>query len=392
MQTISVGIPEQHAVGYKCIHKFSKFFPHLQIAGVWPICNTTLNSHDYANTISYSRRNSDSMRNWLHSKFLKSSMPTTRSEQSYAIDPQPFITTDTLSVGLPSKTQDLLAYKNSAATKASDSSQDKDSQCTQLSLPMILQDPFISIDDMYARMICLDQYFLQHQDYMLHFNNIYLEMTRLVRAKIATGTYFELSEWMKNYTAHFGNFYRQALLNFQTGNIDNVPRSWRLAFEHAYKGDMIIFINFALGMNAHIVHDLGIALSELDITGVNATAKKSDSDKVNAIIHNCSLALWTVLIDFYAPVINMTNWESLLHVALDAVTDVLRADAWKDAMFITAHPAAKDAKGHLMDADASLLEEAVVAISPLFTTLKEYERSLPFDRFCTIVPWGCAKQ
>ena len=226
------------------------------------------------------------------------------------------------------------------------------SDCSLLSLPAILRDPFISKDDMYARMICLDQYFLFHQDYMLHFNNIYLQMTRLVRAKIATGTYFELPEWMMYYTAHFGNFYRQALLNFIIGDINNVPRSWCLAFEHSRNGDMMIYRNFILGMNSHIVRDLGIAISELHPVDMNATAKHSDSQKVNAITHNCSLELEMALLEFYAPVINVTNWETFLHLALDTLTDVLRDIAWKDGVIIATHPVTKKNVIHIMDAKA----------------------------------------
>lgn len=270
------------------------------------------------------------------------------------------------------------------------SSLDLFKQCNLLSLKMILLDPFTSIDDMYARMICLDRYFLFHKDYMLHFNNIYLQMTRLVREKIIEGTYFELPDWMKYYTVRFGNFYREALLNSIIGKIHNVPHSWRLTFKHTHKGDLTMYMNFALGMTAHIVGDLGIAISELDPAGVNATAKKSDSRKINGIIHNCSSALETALIDFYAPIINMTEWKTLFSLVLNALTDGLRNIAWKDGMFIAIHQATKESLKQMMDTRAWLLEEILVAVSPLFEVLRQYERSFAFEHYCDIVPWGCA--
>ncbi|CAF3407711.1 unnamed protein product [Rotaria sp. Silwood2] len=215
-------------------------------------------------------------------------------------------------------------------------------------------------------------------------------MTRRIRAKISTGTYFELTEWMKQYTAHFGNFYRNALMNLALGEIHNIPRSWLLAFKHAYKGDMTFYINFALGMSAHIGRDLGITLSELDPLGMNATAKKSDSQKVNNIIHNCSLELITALTDFYAPVLNLTNWKTLLYLTLDTFTDVLRGIAWNNAVFIASYPVANKTAIRIMDADAWILGETLVALAPLFRALRQYERSFPFEHFCTVVPWGCA--
>lgn len=216
-------------------------------------------------------------------------------------------------------------------------------------------------------------------------------MTRLVREKIATGTYFTLSEWMKNYTTHFGNFYREALLSFSAGDLSNLPASWRLAFQHARKGDQTIFMNFALGMSAHIVRDLGIALSELEIADKDTLIKRSDSNKVNAIIHNCSLELLTSLLKFYAPVINMTNWNTLIHVGLDTMTDALRFIAWNDAMFLLNHPTHRKRVIHSMDIDAQLLEKALLTIAPLFKGMKNYERLFSFGQYCSIVPWGCGE-
>lgn len=262
--------------------------------------------------------------------------------------------------------------------------------CSLIWLPAIIEDPFISIDDMYARMICLDRYFLYHQDYMLHFNNIYLEMTRLVREKILSGTYFELPEWMKGYTVRFGNFYRDALLKSRRGDIDKVPRAWRLAFEHARLGDMPIFINFALGMGAHIVHDLGIALSELDPAGMNSTTKKSDSEKINGIIHNCSFALETALIEFYAPVVNLDPWRTLIKLALNILTDTLRNIAWKEGIFMATHPMASESLIHIMDIAARFFGDILVIVGHLFKVLTQYERSFPFEHYCKISPWGCA--
>ncbi|CAF3052174.1 unnamed protein product [Rotaria sp. Silwood2] len=139
---------------------------------------------------------------------------------------------------------------------------------------------------------------------------------------------------MKNYTVHFGNHYRQALHNYATGKFHDVPHSWLLAFKHVRKGDMTTYINFALGMTSHIVCDLGIAISELDPTGTNATAKKSDSEKINGIIQHCSKELVLALVNFYAPIIDLTQWITLLNLVLDEVIVIIRDIAWNEAIFI----------------------------------------------------------
>lgn len=277
----------------------------------------------------------------------------------------------------------------SIAFQSSDSSSNSLTSCNIVSLPEFLQDPFSSIDDMYARLICLDDYFLVHEDYLLYFNNIYLQMTRLIRERILIGSYFELPDWMRYYTAHFGNFYRQALYNFLTGNIKDVPLCWRLAFKHAHKRDLTILFHIALGMNAHIVRDLGITLSELDPAGANTTAKKSDSQNVNGVLHSDALSITAAFSDFYAPIIDLTKWETLLNTVLDTLIDILRTISWHEGMFIATHPATKETLSHIMDTVAWLLGNTFVVIDPLFQSIKEYERSFPFKHFCAIVPWGC---
>ncbi|CAF3596601.1 unnamed protein product, partial [Rotaria sp. Silwood2] len=134
-----------------------------------------------------------------------------------------------------------------------------------------------------------------------------------------------------------------------------------------------------------------IAISELDPTGTNATAKKSDSEKINGIIQHCSKELVLALVNFYAPIIDLTQWITLLNLVLDEVIVIIRDIAWNEAIFIVNHPKTKKGTIYFMDRNAWMLEKTLVVTSPIFETLRQYERSFPFEHFCTVVPWGCVK-
>src|SRR5690348_5256605 len=126
VQTIPIRISEQHRIGYKCIHISPRFLLYFHNAGILPICNTTWKSHYYANTTSYSQWNSNSTWSQLHSKYVKSPLPTIRSTQSHSIDPTSSIVTDRFSTRLLSTTKDSLVRKKRVAIGSSSTSSNKD--------------------------------------------------------------------------------------------------------------------------------------------------------------------------------------------------------------------------------------------------------------------------
>jgi hypothetical protein len=90
------------------------------------------------------------------------------------------------------------------------------------------------------------------------FNHMYLEVTQQVDDRISRGLFADPA-FMSSFDTNFANIYFAAV-DMLANEPTNVPPAWRPLFEARSKGD-IYPIQFALaGMNAHINHDLPIAL------------------------------------------------------------------------------------------------------------------------------------
>jgi hypothetical protein len=143
--------------------------------------------------------------------------------------------------------------------------------------------PVTSIAEAIARMQQLDAD-LPAADGLACFNRMYLEVTIEVGRRLAAG-FFENPQFMTRLDVVFANLYLAAVdaaLDGQT-----VPLAWRPLIEHrAYPG--IEPIQFALaGMNAHINHDLPIAVvqtsAELN-TAPMAGSHRADYQKVDQLL------------------------------------------------------------------------------------------------------------
>jgi hypothetical protein len=99
---------------------------------------------------------------------------------------------------------------------------------------------------------------LPARDGLACFNRMYLGVTRQVSARIEQGFFYD-SEFMSSLEVVYANFYFDAV-NAAMTTPDAVPTAWRPLFDTRARGD-VYSIQYALaGMNAHINHDLPMAL------------------------------------------------------------------------------------------------------------------------------------
>jgi hypothetical protein len=93
------------------------------------------------------------------------------------------------------------------------------------------------------------------------FNGLYLSVTREVDLQPVGG--WKDPSWLTSLDVVFAGFYFRALADFLSGD-SGVPRSWTAMLEGRYRSG-VDRIQFALaGMNAHINHDLALALLAVD--------------------------------------------------------------------------------------------------------------------------------
>jgi hypothetical protein len=118
------------------------------------------------------------------------------------------------------------------------------------------------------------------------FNLLYMMVTKEVDSSPPPGGW-EDPVWLTRLDVVFAQFYFNAILNWQS-NSANVPNSWKALFEARFRSG-IERIQFALaGMNAHINHDLALALlqtdAELNLVPGNTSPEHDDFEHVNGLL------------------------------------------------------------------------------------------------------------
>jgi hypothetical protein len=125
--------------------------------------------------------------------------------------------------------------------------------------------------------------FLPKRNGVANFNEIYLEVTRAVHARIGTG-FFQDDDFLGDLDVAFANRYFDALRTWTDGR--RAPKSWKVLFVN--QNDRGVHpAQFALtGMNAHINFDLALAViatCKARNEDVDRGHRRGDFDKVNEI-------------------------------------------------------------------------------------------------------------
>ena len=141
-----------------------------------------------------------------------------------------------------------------------------------------------TIDDVLERMDAIDRA-LPAEDGIATFNRMYHQVTKLVDEAVDTRL-FLAGEFLGRLDVHFANLYFEAYAASLDGT--EIPRAWAPLFKARVKPDtMPIQFAFA-GMNAHISHDLPLAVvatcRELLVIPQEDTPEYSDYIGTNEIL------------------------------------------------------------------------------------------------------------
>jgi hypothetical protein len=166
----------------------------------------------------------------------------------------------------------------------------------------------IPIDHLTQRFVSLEQTHnaLQRTEELLRaagdrrsvFLTIYVKMTKGVIQGIEMGAFHD-SVWARKYLIEFANWYREALLNFEHGNLQAVPQPWQLAFSASRSGHTLVIQDLLLGVNAHINYDLAYTLDEISIDPKRAK-KLQDHNRINRILASLVDTAQSILSELYS--------------------------------------------------------------------------------------------
>jgi hypothetical protein len=188
-----------------------------------------------------------------------------------------------------------------------------------------------SIADVVQRMDELLRRFDRAGDYRAVFLRSYRTITLAVREAVGE-TPFADAQWLAALDVQFAQEYFDALDDFEAGR--PIARCWQLAFDLATRRRTTVLADLVLGMNAHIVHDLPVALWKLglgdgtralrqrDFTSVDDLLARRIDDVQRQVCRHYSLGLW--LLD------RVTG--SADEIVTEASLRVARARAWTDGL------------------------------------------------------------
>jgi hypothetical protein len=153
--------------------------------------------------------------------------------------------------------------------------------------------PAGTIDDVVARMRAIDAS-LPRKDGVAYFNRLYLQVTEAV-GKASVNTTFADPRFLDRLDVVFAGLYFDAEQTIVTGA--PCPVAWRPLIEE--RSQEHAPIQFALaGMNAHINHDLALAVvqtcTEQGVAPDDDTPQHADYERVNAILAQVEtqVAVW----------------------------------------------------------------------------------------------------
>lgn len=145
--------------------------------------------------------------------------------------------------------------------------------------------PPATISDVLISMRKIDN-LLPNDDGLKWFNLLYMTVTQQVDSNPPPQGWEDLA-WLTHLDVVFARFYFNAISNWLNSSA-TLPSPWEALFEARYRSD-IERIQFALaGMNAHINHDLALALlqtgAELNLVPGKTSQEHADFERVNGIL------------------------------------------------------------------------------------------------------------
>jgi hypothetical protein len=145
----------------------------------------------------------------------------------------------------------------------------------------LLTAPYADPADAHQGLALLERRLFETGDRRAVFLTVYGAVTARVRRDVSSGR-FRDPVWVADYLTAFANRYRTALLAYEQGRRNRVPGAWRIAFDAALASETLVTQDALLGINAHVVHDLALALDDVGIDP--RPARRADHDAVNAVL------------------------------------------------------------------------------------------------------------
>lgn len=195
-----------------------------------------------------------------------------------------------------------------------------------------------SIGDAIDRMDSLLSRWEPERDYRAVFVRSYRAITARMKQAVENRE-FEDNDWMEQLDVQFAQEYFDALEAYESGE-GTAPDCWNLAFDLAVDRRTTVLQDLLLGMNAHILHDLPIALVKMGLAPADRELRRRDHDKVNIVLGGMIDTVQRDLSKRYSLVLGLL--DRLTGRGDEILTDngirLARADAWRSSLTLVEAP------------------------------------------------------
>ena len=197
---------------------------------------------------------------------------------------------------------------------------------------MVISGELRNLEEVIESFASQEQVYRQARDRRSVFLTIYLMMSSEMKRRIEAGEFLD-NQWMTRYVVAFANFYVRALAAYERGDLEAVPKAWRIAFDASRSGDSLVLQDLLLGINAHINNDLALALHGVSIDP-GRQRRYDDHVAVNTVLGSLMDPAEKRIGEMYAPALARLG-EAVR--PLDRVTagfslEVARESAWEAAV------------------------------------------------------------
>jgi hypothetical protein len=162
-------------------------------------------------------------------------------------------------------------------------------------LNLVTAPPPTTNAEVIAQMQAIDA-LLPPTDGLKWFNRLYLMVTQQVDLN-PPGGQWQSPVWLTRLDVVFANLYFSAVAGYLSG--ETIPSAWNALFESRYQPNIDRILFALAGMNAHINHDLALAListdAELSVTPDPASPEHADYQSVNTLLQTLMPATLTML-------------------------------------------------------------------------------------------------
>jgi hypothetical protein len=162
------------------------------------------------------------------------------------------------------------------------------------------------------------------------FARAYSRLSRIL-ARSFEGAGFVDPVWVTRLAEVFADYYVRALDARDGGTLP--PGAWTTVFEAGARGETSVLEDLVLGMTAHIVNDLPLALCDVGVSAPDGSSRIADYHRLNDVLGEAIEAIQKDIAERYDP------WLGVLDHVFESYDEILtryglrisRATAWYNA-------------------------------------------------------------